>query len=321
MEQSFIRKIKRRDRWARRVITTGGISVIFSVLLIMFLIVEVAVPLFRPARVELVAGFDLPQGTILAAGVDDYMENAYLLEQERGFLFFRLPEGAPQGEILPEPPGEGLVLKGAERNGSHRFSLLWSDGSMTLERVTFAPEFDGEGKRSIVYRLVRLAEFPPEEGGIPVRSVARFVEGAGSTRASLMPDGTVQVTRITVTEDFFGDVEEERSLFTLEDPEGSPLTTFALSSAGDALYAAAAGGALLRWNLASDDPELLERSRAFEDGREITALALIYGDISLAVGDEKGGVSTWFPVPGEEGEGKGSGGRGGHALSLRGRHV
>ena len=44
------------------------------------------------------------------------------------------------------------------------------------------------------------------------------------------------------------------------------------------------------------EAELLDRLPAFPDRRAITSLALIFGDVSLAVGDAKGGVSTWFAV-------------------------
>ena len=37
-------------------------------------------------------------------------------------------------------------------------------------------------------------------------------------------------------------------------------------------------------------------SDAFSDGRAVTALALVLGDVSLAVGDAKGEVTTWSPV-------------------------
>jgi len=36
--------------------------------------------------------------------------------------------------------------------------------------------------------------------------------------------------------------------------------------------------------------------RAFPDHRDITALAMVLGEVSLAVGDSKGGLTTWFPV-------------------------
>ena len=45
-----------------------------------------------------------------------------------------------------------------------------------------------------------------------------------------------------------------------------------------------------------EEPVLEETVQAFADNRKITALNMVYGDVSLAVGDSKGGVTTWFDV-------------------------
>ncbi len=42
--------------------------------------------------------------------------------------------------------------------------------------------------------------------------------------------------------------------------------------------------------------ELLDKVIAFTDHRAITALSMVFGDYSLAVGDALGQVTAWFPV-------------------------
>ena len=66
---------------------------------------------------------------------------------------------------------------------------------------------------------------------------------------------------------------------------------------GSTLYAGTDDGRLVRWQL-DEKGEVAHREvvRAFADGRAITALALVLGDVSLAVGDAKGGLTTWSPV-------------------------
>jgi len=39
--------------------------------------------------------------------------------------------------------------------------------------------------------------------------------------------------------------------------------------------------------------------RAFNDRRAVTALGMVFGDVSVAVGDEQGNVASWFPVRSE----------------------
>ena len=52
MDSSILKRVKRRDRVARWLITAGGLTVIASVILILFLIVRVTLPLFQAPRAE-----------------------------------------------------------------------------------------------------------------------------------------------------------------------------------------------------------------------------------------------------------------------------
>src|SRR5690606_25022354 len=98
-------------------------------------------------------------------------------------------------------------------------------------------------------------------------------------------------------EDLFGGRTESVASHLLESQDTAPVTAMALNSNGTRLYAGTGDGHLLLWDLtASGAPRQVEQIRAFEDGRAITALALVLGDISVAVGDATGLLSTWTPV-------------------------
>jgi len=75
-----------------------------------------------------------------------------------------------------------------------------------------------------------------------------------------------------------------------------------MSTNGEQLYAGTDRGELLHWDISDlESPERLEVKQALADNRAITALTLIYGDVSLAVGDANGEVSTWMPVRNDDG--------------------
>ena len=63
------------------------------------------------------------------------------------------------------------------------------------------------------------------------------------------------------------------------------------------MYAGTEAGQLARWQF-DDEGESRSASwfTAFPDRRGITALAMVFGDVSLAVGDDRGELTTWFPV-------------------------
>jgi phosphate transport system permease protein len=111
----------------------------------------------------------------------------------------------------------------------------------------------------------------------------------------------LQVDQQVAIEDLFGEQEIENYRYTL-DPGlvQEQITALTMDSTGATLYAGTDQGTLLRWDLSDpEEPLLLDRLPAFTQRRAITSLCLIFGDISLAVGDADGGVTTWFPVASE----------------------
>jgi phosphate transport system permease protein len=109
------------------------------------------------------------------------------------------------------------------------------------------------------------------------------------------------IRQVAVTESLFGDSEEEEFSELLKLPVDSEITALALDNQGRALYVGTSQGRLQRWSLSEPgEAELLDDLVAFADNRAITALDMVFGDYSLAVGDAKGHVTAWFPVRVEE---------------------
>jgi phosphate transport system permease protein len=308
MDNKVLKRVKRRDRLARWLISAGGMTVIGSVILILFLIVQVTLPLFQAPRSEVFARFALPPETpaaeVLSAGLDEYLESVFTLSRDGSFTFFEARRGDLLNRLVAAPPTPQALVAAAENNGGPVHELLWSDGSLSLEQISFQPQFDEQGRRMIAYSLKRLALFPPPAQGPPVRSLARLGDAERKTRVSLFADNRLLVEQTQVSEDFLGNRTEERHEQVLEDVSTETVTALALDHTGNTLYAGTDSGFLLRWSLEEPgSPVLLDRLLAFSDRRAVTALGLVNGDISLAVGDEQGGLSTWFPVSDEGGRG------------------
>jgi phosphate transport system permease protein len=304
MNESFRRRVKRNDRIARWVITCGGMLVIFSVILILLLIVNVTIPLFREPTAELYAKFQLPGAinamTVKALGIDEYLETGFYLDDGGRFRFFETQKGAALDLHQAAPPvGAAQSLRAAEVSGLQLYGLLWADGSLTLEQVTFHPTFDetNGNRRTIQHAVKRLAEFPPPTAGTTVRSLARLADDGRRTRVDLLADGRLTVTQLISSENLLGEKTEQSHAEVLTIPDYGSVRALTLDDRGQTLYAGTERGYLLRWDL--EEPgaaELLDEVQAFADRRAITALTLVFGDYSLAVGDAAGQVTTWFPV-------------------------
>ncbi|HXV21179.1 MAG TPA: ABC transporter permease, partial [Desulfuromonadales bacterium] len=294
---------------ARWLISAGGLTVIGSVIFILLLIVRVAVPLFQAPRAEVFSRFalppEVPAAEVLTVGLDEYLESAFTISRDGSFAFFEARRGELFDRLTLEPPVPEAQVRGVEYDGGHIYELLWSDGSLSLEQIRFQPQFDEQGGRKVVFNHERLALFPPPAPGHPVRSLARIDAEGRQTRVSLLADNRLLVEQTEITEDFLGNRSEERHEQVLEDAPAETVTALTLDHTGHALYVGTGSGILLRWNLEeAGSPVLLDRVPAFAEPRPVTALGLVFGDISLAVGDAQGGLSTWFPVVGEENSGE-----------------
>jgi phosphate transport system permease protein len=307
MNPVFLKKIKRNDRLARWFITAGGMVIISSVIFILVLILKVSLPLFFSPSAELFAKIErnpFAQQNILAVGMDEYLETGYTLDERGELSFFRIKDGHELDRVqLVSDSASSLVLS-VESFGSLNHALLWDDGSVTVEQVKFKPAFDADNgnQRSITHQVERRALFAPSESGRIAQTLVRVDDEGDQTRVDLLDDDRLQLQQREVTENFLGEVEVAENHHLLPFSVLGRISALCLSSNGQQLYAGTDKGELLRWDLSDiDAPELLDHLQAFEDRREITALGLVFGDISLAVGDDRGGLSTWFTVPGNDG--------------------
>jgi phosphate transport system permease protein len=307
MNPAFRKKIKRNDRLARWAITVGGLAIIFCVIFILVLIVEVSLPLFLAPDARQVARLRPAAQTvpaeILAVGMDDYLETGYTIDSRGEIAFLQLQDGRLLDRLVLSAPGSAQTLVEVETYGRLNHVLRWQNGSLSIEKVNFKPFFDeaNNNLRQIDHSLEQLATFAAP--GVALRqSLARVNDDGRQTRVDLLADGGLRLQQLEVTQNFLG--EEQTSEFTdLLDLTGvGPVTALALSVNGLQLYAGTAEGELLRWDLEEvGAPQRLDHLRAFADRRAITALSLVYGDISLAVGDERGEISTWFAVRSDDG--------------------
>ena len=128
-------------------------------------------------------------------------------------------------------------------------------------------------------------------------SLARTPDGKDPLRVDLLPGGRFSLSTTIKTEALDGteSVKSVRSTFGGDLP--GTVTSVALDGKAEFLYAGTDRGQLLRWDLSDREaPKLIDTVTANRTGRPVSALSLVFGDISLAVGDADGTYSTWFPA-------------------------
>lgn len=302
MNPAFKKKVKRNDRIAKWVITVGGMAIIFSVIFILILIARVSFPLFLAPDKQHFADFQLEPGTlargILATGLDEYLETGYTLDPSGNFAFFNVTDGsALDSHTVASPTNAKRVIQ-AETYGRMNHVLTWDDGSITIVQVKFYPFFDEQNnnQRSIRHNVEEVTAFTPPRAGLPVQTVARAGEDR-QVRVDLFRNGELRLTLMVKEESLFGGGDQIEKNFTLEYSAQGAITALTMTTNGATLYAGTDQGEILRWDLSdSEKPRLLELTQGFADKRQITALNLVFGNVSLIVGDAQGAVTTWFPV-------------------------
>ncbi len=301
MNPRRIRKAKTWDQLARWTITAGGLTVIASVIAILFLIVEVTVPLFQPASITPVASRPAPgNALVLGLGLDEYLENGFTIDAQGKITVFPLgKEAGTAGTTLLElPAGAGLTALADE--GGNRFTALRRDGRIDIFRIRFTPRFTN-GQRVLAPGLEVVRRLAPPDGCDPVRASSRILAEGGLLAATLCTDNSIAIHRETVETDLFGDETRTATTFHIPPPDRGRISALALSEGGDRLYTGTDNGLVFVWRLGQEAAELQETATVFPDGTGVSSLALVFGSISLAVAGDDGSLATWMPVPGPDG--------------------
>lgn len=307
VDLATLRRVKRRDRLARWVIVAGGVLVIASVIAILVLIVGVTAPLFGSATADPLASVQLPgslvrQG-ILAVGIAmpaaQASPVAHTLTAGGAFAFWDLATGEEVGRQPVAPPAGASAAKvvGVEQHAGSRYSLLWSDGSVSLVEMQSAMRTGTRGGRQLECHAKGLASVGPEPGKPATKALLRQSASGTTTCVRLLHGGVLAVSRLVVSEDLLGEKETKSQTIAVDTKGLAAITSIAMDQDGTTLYAGTEAGQLARWQFDGEGSvKAGERFTAFPDRRKITALAMVFGDVSLAVGDQTGGLSVWFPV-------------------------
>jgi phosphate transport system permease protein len=292
------------DRWAARVVATGGLVVIAAILAIVVVIAAEVYPLVRSARGELLARHALaapgPPAWRPVGGpgvvVDEYRELVYLLDAAGALRVLSLATGRSEAPV-PVPGVDGSTLTAVARAG-HRLLAGTADGRVIPVEPRFEVAFPA-GRRTVAARPVfgEPALLDPE-GRRPLRHLAFAPAEGGPVTAGQVGPAQLVIETVVERKALVGPSRREAARQVLVLPVDGEITRLAMDGRGDDLFAGTSRGEIVRVDLRDRaSPAPAETVQAAAPGAAITALELLLGDRTLVVGDRTGGVSTWQVIP------------------------
>jgi len=286
------------DRIARGIVTLGGITIILSIVTILFVIVGEMLPIFGSPTLEERAPLPLSQaGAPLAVGMEEHQELAWVVGPS-GVRVYSMSDGAaiPGGFETKSPvTAVSPLVQGT-------LALGFGDGTVAQLHPAYTQNLvDGRRKAESAFKLD--APIALGTGAHPIRFLARAMTESGPLIAAATGSKEISLLRLKRKKSLMGEgkLQELRSKVPLT--VDADITALAIDVRGDDLFVGLGDGTLLRVELRDADVPrvavpLLAASRP---GTAVTALGFLNGDRTLVVGDAAGEVATWQMLRSEEG--------------------
>ncbi|HSS76235.1 MAG TPA: ABC transporter permease subunit, partial [Thermoanaerobaculia bacterium] len=290
------------DRLARWLVSAGGIAIIASILgILIFILIEV-LPLLFPAKVTAVRRVTVPDaGRIGALLADEHRTHVATLGEHGFARVVRLDDGKevyssdvlatsaePASSAVTKPVLVGMTVPAQSR----AFAAATSDGRVLVKKMEFSVTFQGSD-RVVTPDMTPpvFLELDPEHR--PLGPFAAQIDEQGAvTAAAMLTSGKLAVVRrATEKNEMTGETSESLSRAEVAVP--GKVTAMVVDPQQRNLYAGTAGGEILWWPLEGAQPGTLKVANA---GAPVTALNLLLGGKSLAVGQQNGALSVWFAV-------------------------
>jgi phosphate transport system permease protein len=289
------------DHVAGGIVSLGGISVIISIVAILFVIVMEMLPLFGRATVTPLAPVPLASvASPLAAGTDEYRENAWTVTAD-GLSIHSVRDGR-RLETKADLPLGGASVTSASPLHQGSIALGLSDGRAVRARITFTTSFP-DGKRVIEPRFGVEPPLTLDPSKRPVRMIVQAATDQGPLLAAALGPREVSLLTLKKKKSLAGDGKVQEILRPLPLTLEADITAMAIDGRGDDLYLGLADGKLVRVDLR--EPETpkpaVPLTASSHPGSAVTALLLLNGERTLAVGDASGGVGTWQTLRSDEG--------------------
>ncbi len=295
-----------KNKLARWFITLGGISVLFTLVLIFLYLLYVIKPIFESATVEPKTQISLNSSqNAISTGTDELSEAAYVLEQNGELSFYQLEKSDFREvgtEILSTSVSDSNISLLVE-SATGQTVITNSSGLATVFEAKFKASYIGN-QRDIVPSVnypFGEQKLEIDEQGSDISQMAFAMTEERAVFVAFTQDHRLIKTTLVAEDDFNYDPEfeavytqAELALKQVDDILVTPDLTMAFVRAGNQVTVL---------DLENEDEFSVKSTINVADENEyqITTMALLSGGSSILFGDSRGKVTQWFEISTEDG--------------------
>lgn len=293
-----------KDRFARRAIALGGLSVIVAITLIFFYLLYEVMPLFKSASIEQESSFELPESVradkILTMFTEEQNEIAALLTESGKLLFINAQNGQPVSEQqLPLMDAAISSIK-VKTPGDDTLLLGLNNGQALAVATTFKVDFDAQGQRlGVKPQVTQLFNGKPlqlDSQQRPLHYITQQTAPDGVLLAGLVDKGEVVMVLLRQRSNFItGEVQE--TLEPIVFPSTSLYQRVLIAPDHHYIYALRSSGHLDVYD--SRDLQNIQLSHTLalvKPGQQVTQMIFQLAQQSLLIGDSQGQITQYFMV-------------------------
>ena len=314
-----------KNSLAKWLITLGGISVLFTLVLIFMYLLYVVKPIFESASIKSDVQFSVDLSgdeKILGSGVDELQELAYQITSTGNIDFYHLKASGSQTKSpvnigdkalsMPLLTDESFVQKEINlivNSFSTNKLLHTKSGQTLLIQANFFAKYSDD-----IREIIPQVDFPLGRGSLvideqqqPLSHLAFAMEDEKIVFVGFTRDQRLIKTSYLAEDDFISstdgeDVEFETIFQSIEIPakniddiQVAPDLSMVFVRSGSYVYV---------YDLGDDEDVNLKATIAptfDDDSTYLTSMALLSGSSSVLLGDSAGGISQWFEVATDSG--------------------
>jgi phosphate transport system permease protein len=301
-----------KNTLAQWLITLGGISVLFTLVLIFLYLLYVIQPIFESAKIEPVGQFEISTtAPTLATGVDELKEIAFQINQEGLINFYQLVKSPAHDKgtlVLSENLLSGeATLVDVIRSGVENKLLLDSEGNVQLIAAKFFSNFDSGSREIIPSIAYPLGEefIKVDENGDVFSKLSFGMNEEKAVFVAFTQDKRLIKTSLIAEDDFTYDSAHEAIYQEIDFPIDH--VNEILVTPDMALAFVLSDDQVFVYDLTDEDTVELKATiipsleQSSTKPHHVTSMALLSGSSSILIGNSAGKVTQWFEVATDNG--------------------